>query len=135
MTEEVSTYTQLAVILCCTSVIISVVVGVLIMGKGMLDNYNTRYTEIVTNASSNTIIALTSAGDVPCPVAYSTISSGISDVDVVYYESTKLYVYDDDNYQNLMHLMTKYKNKLVTVKVTTGELRGDMYTVYLKAVN
>lgn len=137
MTEEVSTYTQLAVILVCTSVIISVIVSVLIMGLRVMNNYVDQYTIITANTSSNAIIALTTAGEVPSPVAYSAIEEGITDIDVVYIEDnarTKLYAYNDSNYQNLMQLMTLHKNHMVTVTVVTGELNREMYTVTVKVV-
>lgn len=139
MTEEVSVYTQLSVSICMTAILVTVAANLLVMSRHILDGYTNKYTEIAANADANEIAALTMAGEVACPVAYTTLNAGLATIDVVYVNEggalTKIYSYDDEDYQNLIYLMTKYKNKSCIVELNIGELRQDMNTVKLKVVD
>lgn len=134
MTEELSTFTQLAVMFCAASIVLSVACSVLVMGDGIISAYSDKFIQVSASANSSSIISLSTAKEVPAPVAYSTISSAISEVDVVYCNGVKIYQYNDMNIQQLITLMTTHKNHNVRVTVETGVVNSSLWTVRVEVV-
>lgn len=134
MTEELSTYTQLAVILCATAVIISVACSILIMGNGIMSAYSDKFIQVSTSANNSSLVSLSMAKEVPAPVAYSTIGAAISEVDVVYCNGVKIYQYNDENIQGLITLMTTHKTHNVKVTVETGVVDNRLWTVRVEVI-
>lgn len=138
MTDEVSEHTRIALTVWMTGALIAVVSGVLIMSLKILNEYTGKYNTAVMASADSTVNGL-QGSVVPGAIVYSSVSESLGSIDRVYIlddDGTKydLYVYNDINKQNLIKLMTTYKNNNYTIKVTDGEFVNSLRTVILQEV-
>jgi hypothetical protein len=134
MQDEVSSSFHIAIIVWMTGAMISVVLGVLVMSLNILINYSSKYSDAMAGAASASIVDLAGDDATPGAIVYSSISTSIDTIDAVRIGSTYIYKYNDNNCQNLMRLMTTYKNKRYKVSITTGEINRALRTVILTEV-
>ncbi len=139
MTDEVSEHTRIALTVWMTGALLAVVCGVAVMCLSILNSYTGKYSDTILASTDSTVFALQGNEAVPGAIIYSSATESINSIDCVYIQNgdgTKyyLYVYNDVDQQNLIKLMTTYKNRTYSVHVTDGELVKTLRTVVLREV-
>lgn len=135
MTDEVSTSMHISIVVWMTGALLGVVVGVLIMSLSILRDYTDKYSDAIVNSANAGIVDAVKEEAQPGAIVYSRIENSINSIDVVKIDGVGyIYKYNDPNCQNLMSLMTTYKNKKYKIAVTNGELVGTLKTVILTEV-
>lgn len=140
MAEEVGTYIRVAVLMVFTASFLSAIVNVTIMGIGIMNSYNNKYTNGLVTSVEGSVLDLSAEDKVAAPIVYSALIQSINEFDAVeigsinnngvWTTSEIIYKYDDTSKQNLEILLSKYRMAFVRI----GYTEPGVYNNSLKTI-
>lgn len=139
MTDEVSTYTGIAVVVVGLSQLCIACIGIMMMSINIVNNMGNTYSEVVNASTMGQLTDCTKLESLSAPSAYSAITTAIDFVDKVVYiheDGTEELVYQyNNNTDNLIWLATKYRLENINLSTVQGTIDSNLYTVTLKVVD
>lgn len=133
MTEEVSEYTMVAVVLCFIAAFMTSIIGITVMSVNVINNTTDKYSFNLTTTPANGLLDLTMEEEVPGPIIYTSIDQSlelIHSVELVGAPETVIYTYNLEQ-NNLVILMSKYNRQNFKVSIDMDN-KTRLYRIVLE---